>query len=69
MVNGQSVPKGVETNGRTDGRTGGGDCITSHANVVGKYVLYFSRCVNARDCKRIYLAIVSLKLNVTQGRQ
>ena len=27
----------VETNGRTDRRTDGGDCITSHADAVGKY--------------------------------
>ena len=26
----------VETNGPTDRRTDGGDCITSHANAVGK---------------------------------
>jgi len=26
----------VETNGRTDGQTDGGDRITSHANTVGK---------------------------------
>jgi len=35
-VKGQSVRKiRLETTGRTDGRTDGGDCITSHANVVG----------------------------------
>ena len=33
-VNGQSVPK-VEWK-QTDGQTDGGDCITSHANAVGK---------------------------------
>ena len=26
----------VKTNGRIDGRTDGGDCITSHTNAVGK---------------------------------
>ena len=28
----------METNGRRDGRTDGGDCITSHANEVGNKV-------------------------------
>ena len=28
---------GVETNGRTDGQTDEGDCITSRINAVGKY--------------------------------
>ena len=39
-VSGQSVPKieWKQTDGRTDGRTNGGDCITSHANTVGNYL-------------------------------
>jgi len=37
-VSGQSVPKieCKQTEGRTDRRTDGGDCIISHANAVGK---------------------------------
>ena len=38
QVNGQSVLKvqWKQTDGQTDRRTDGGDCITSHANAVGK---------------------------------
>ena len=37
----------VETNGRTGRRTDGGDCITSHANAVGKNytIVYTSKAI------------------------
>ena len=42
-VNGQSVPKieWKQTDGRTDKRTDGGDCITYHANAVGDNLTRF----------------------------
>ena len=42
-VNGESVPKveWKQTDGRIDGHTDGGVCITSLANAVGKYYLYY----------------------------
>ena len=47
---------GMETNGRTDadGRTDGGDCITSHANAVGKKytLLHLGHCMRCNAYRK-----------------
>jgi len=39
----------VETNGRTDRRTDGSDCITSLANAVGKYASWGDPTIKCSD--------------------
>ena len=47
-INGLSVPKTEwkQTDGRTDGQTGGGDCITCRINAVSKYNISVNSAIN-----------------------